>query len=693
MKNDFDFIKEKFDEQNINAPDELNEEFVKEKIQNVEPLKVKKDNTKFIFRVSIAAVIAVVLIHAVVLTGIVGIMKMGPAIITDPFGINTNTTSSAGLTNFKSYDEVENKLGDIISKQKSSPRYDIIDDILDYGANGAAAESNEKTFSGDAEASLGTSGGSADDHSQTYIQTLGVDEADEIKTDGEFIYYLSNDRMNIEIYKATNGKTKFCPKIESPESYPEMYGDYFAKYSEFYVNGDKLTAIAADNYYSLTPMTAVCVFDISDKGNIKLENCFRQSGNYCSSRMIDGTVYLVTTYYANNKDNIPYCFGSGEDEKRIDAECIYTVDDPERPNFLVVSSLDTNNKDSKTNSKAILGSANEVYCSNDNLYVIADVYPSGKFYYSAGETNTQIVKISLKDDLEFKATAKVKGIVNDQYSLDENNGNLRVATTSNENKGIDSNNLYVLDSELKELGKVTGFAKNESIKAVRYIGNTAYVITYEQTDPLFIIDLSDPEKPEITGEVKISGFSTMLVPIDENTLLGIGYQTVSNEFDAEAMEIQDGLKLVTFDISDKSNPKIKDTKVFENCDSTVQYNPKALVYNSTRNDYIIPVNYHYYESIDRYYDGGTADGYEAYSGVLNFRIENGFINITDQYASDVFSKGNNNKSVERCVYISDYIYMLGYRDYIDYEVTDDYDRKEAVNNASDYRLIDSVKYK
>ena len=83
----------------------------------------------------------------------------------------------------------------------------------------------------------------------------------------------------------------------------------------------------------------------------------------------------------------------------------------------------------------------------------------------------------------------------------------------------------MLDSGLNQIGAVEGFAKDESIKAVRYMGDTAYVITYEETDPLFVIDLSTPSDPQILGKVKISGFSTMLVPIDENTVLGIGYNT------------------------------------------------------------------------------------------------------------------------------------------------------------------------
>ncbi|MEF2885146.1 MAG: beta-propeller domain-containing protein, partial [Ruminococcus sp.] len=200
------------------------------------------------------------------------------------------------------------------------------------------------------------------------------------------------------------------------------------------------------------------------------------------------------------------------------------------------------------------------------------------------------------------------------------------------------------------------FAPDESIKAVRYMENTAYVITYEQTDPLFVIDLTDPTTPVITGEVKISGFSSMLVPIDENTVLGIGYHT---EDEGREMEIQEGLKIVTFDVSDKNNPKVLDTKVFKNYYSDVQYNPKALLVNFERGDYTIPYSYSDWNAWDdAYYETRKI---ENRSGVINFCVDGGKINIVDEYVSDVFRYS----TVDRCVYVGDMIYMLGYDSDID----------------------------
>ncbi|MBQ2569385.1 MAG: beta-propeller domain-containing protein, partial [Ruminococcus sp.] len=260
---------------------------------------------------------------------------------------------------------------------------------------------------------------------------------------------------------------------------------------------------------------------------------------------------------------------------------------------------------------------------------------------------------------------------------DEYNGKLRVATTSRDSEQNEINNLYVLDENLRQLGSVTGFAQNESIKAVRYINDTAYVITYEQTDPLFVIDVSDPSQPAIKGEVKISGFSTLLVPVDDNTLLGIGYHTTDITEGDAAMEMQDGVKIVTFDVSDKSDPKVLDTQIFENYYSAVQHDPKALLVNFERGDFTIPMSKQEW----------TLDGWKNTSEALNFRVENGKIKIIDRYVSEKFSDQDSN--LERCVHVGDNIYLLGTHYKEEYRYED-----SVYNGYVEYRAdIDSTPYK
>ena len=314
-----------------------------------------------------------------------------------------------------------------------------------------------------------------------------------------------------------------------------------------------------------------------------------------------------------------------------------------------------------------------VHCVNIKIRkeLVFRIGYGGDFYRVFYEPEqTQIIKISLQEDIGFAASGSVKGAVNNQYALDEYNGTLRVATTSYDTKtGKESNNLFVLDMDLNKVGEVTDFAQDEHIEAVRYINDTAYVITYRQTDPLFVIDLSNPSKPEIKGFVKISGFSTMLVPVDENTILGIGYHTEEASDEPIDYNLNNALKIVTFDVTDKADPKVLDTKIFRNYSSEVQNNPKALLVNFERNDYTIPMTHYSY---------GTDGEYQNRGETLNFRVGDGKITVIDEYSSEKFS--GNFSDLDRCVYVGNTVYLLGTGEYNE-------------SSADGMVIIDSVDYK
>jgi uncharacterized secreted protein with C-terminal beta-propeller domain len=216
------------------------------------------------------------------------------------------------------------------------------------------------------------------------------------------------------------------------------------------------------------------------------------------------------------------------------------------------------------------------------------------------------------------------------------------------------NNLYILDSDLKETGKVTGFARNESIKAVRFIGSKAYVITYEAIDPLFIIDVSDPADPRIEGEVKIDGFSTLLIPISDGRLLGIGHATGDNGYGGE---YDSGLKLALFDISDPSEPKVLDSREFENMSSMAQYDHHALMVNSDAGYFAVPYEIWNDQIIeDEFFEDEAVtesepeDTYET--GVLLFKAGDK-ISSSDRHRLE-------GQPIYRSVFIGDWIYALDY---------------------------------
>lgn len=684
--NDIEFIKDKFSQSGVNAPDSINAESIKERLNGVEPLRAvegDKKNSRQMILVAGIALVTTVALSATIFFNFAPISKIK----------NTMFPNKYGVTAFSSYNEVKQELAQINSaKMMSNLNFA---DGFDYGAKGSAPEdAKDSAATGSASGSSGS-----DDYNSTYTQVEGVDEADIVKTDGKYIYAASNS--SVSVFPAESEKLEEIAKINEESRYIE----------EFYISGNDLITISSENvhennYYKI--VSYLSVYDISDINNIYLKGSFCQEGNYISSRLIDNMLYLVSSSYANNDDYLP-CYGKSQstpdetDLETIPAEDIYMVQNPSETTFTIISSVDIGDPSQPTATKAILGSADEIYCNTEHLYITAESYSINpirsfiedisyeldwNYYYTTSSYKTQVIKIDLNSDIDFVGSATVDGYIKDQYSLDEYEDNLRIATTSENDNGNYINNLYVLNAEMKQMGSVTGFANNESIKAVRYLNDTAYVITYEQTDPLFIIDLTDPTSPNITGEAKITGFSTMLVPVDENTLLGIGYNTEAIEDDVFDMEYQDGLKLVVFDITDKANPVVSDTRVFNGVYSEVQSNPKALLYNSKRNDYTIP-----------FYKNGLTDDdedsayYNKYaghqSGIINFKVTDGKISVTDIYSSPEFYGVYNMCDVDRCVNVDDYIYMIGCNRTGGLYY---YDDKEGYTNDNAPR-IDCVKYK
>ncbi|MBR6392049.1 MAG: beta-propeller domain-containing protein [Eubacterium sp.] len=639
MKNDFDFIKEKFDSDNITAPESLSENAVMEKLNNAEEkpvIKVKSNNNRSFIKgfVACAACFAVV---AVSLSAV--------HFSKQPKVISPSPASNEGIVAYASYDELietvkkaekENKTyyGGFLSKSKAADGEVAMESAADSANTVGATESAPESFA------------------STNKQVEAVDEADIVKTDGKYIYYVNDSERNrILIYSAKDGKTELVSKIV-----PDDYETYF---SEIFISGDKLIAVGTRTVYEKEGKSKregdviyydgvergayafVYTYDISNREKPELVDTYEQSGSYSSSRMIDSCVYLISNYgrwyyYGlKNSEFIPCATGEDGKTDKLPIEDICGIDGTQATSYSVIGAVDTKSGKAAKKTKALLGVNNQIYCNEKNLYLTGTYYKNDTEY-------TRIVKYSVNGtNIELKATGKAKGSVNDQFSMDEKDGNLRIALTDYRwGDEKDRNYLYVLNKNLEIIGQTEGFARNEHIEAVRFIGDTAYVITFERTDPLFIIDLKNPKEPKITGEVKIDGFSSQLLPVDENTMLGIGFCTSEEEFGI----VRDGVKLALFDISDKNEPKVLDEYELRNSDSEAQYNHKAITINPDSGYWAIPI-----ESYYSYEDEDYADEYE--NGALEIRIKDGKLEVknhkidADEYAT-------------RCTYIGSYLYVL-----------------------------------
>jgi len=280
---------------------------------------------------------------------------------------------------------------------------------------------------------------------------------------------------------------------------------------------------------------------------------------------------------------------------------------------------------------------------------------------------TIIHKIAIsKGNLEYKTMGEVTGQVLNQFSMDEQGGYFRIATTKNrtwsryEEENIESySNVYVLDENLKVVGSVEKLAPDERIYSARFMQDRVYLVTFKQMDPLFVIDLSSPTNPKVLGELKIPGFSNYLHPYDNNTLIGLGKDTGETEWGGVTTK---GLKVSLFDVSEVSNPKEIDTYVMGDAgsDSIALNDHKAFLFSREKNLMVIPVSIR--ESMDGRWGSLTFSGAAVLSVDKNGIELKGKIDHSDggkPSESDWWGGYSYyDNTVKRSLYIDDVLYTF-----------------------------------
>lgn len=655
MSKDLEYIKGRFDSDGVHAPDSLSEEKMlamlealpdeaSEASQDTEmnrehegtahfaPAEGAAHFTKVTAKPAKRKLSRTLMTVAACLVVTLVSLPVAYRIITAP----PNTDANEGdFHTFSSYDEI-NKLITSINKQNQIEDWSVFGqpkstDLVETATEDASALPESSAGA----SNMGASDGEG--HSSTYLQVDNVDEADIIKTDGKYIYYV-NQSQEVIILEAKDGKTEEVSKIG--------YGKHENYVDDIFLKGDTLVTVGwIYDSNSSEGGTGVAVYDISDRSNPSLVSEFKQSGSVVSSRMGGDYVYLVTNDWIYGSRYIPQITIDGK-YGDMPLEDICCVPNPDSTTYTIVSSIDvTSGKSMKSKSSAVFGSTDTIYCNDHALYAAVS-------HWKNDSRETTLLRCRFDGlKVKFDKTATLDGSVNDQFSMDEKNGYFRIATTANRN-GIDVNNLFILDDKLKTIGNISGFARNESIKAVRYMGDKAYVITYKQIDPLFVIDVSNPEDPKIEGEVKIDGFSSLLVPVSADRLLGIGYATGDNGYGGEYAS---GLKLALFDISNTSKPTVLDSKEFDSMESQAQYTHLALNENKKDGWYVIPYYISKYTEASADDENSEGSFYEE-GGILRFSADDK-INVLDQ-------RKLSDEYLPRCVYIGDYIYALNYEGYV-----------------------------
>lgn len=332
---------------------------------------------------------------------------------------------------------------------------------------------------------------------------------------------------------------------------------------------------------------------------------------------------------------------------------------------------------------------------------------------------TVIHKIAIKDgELEYKASGEVTGQVLNQFSMDENNGFFRIATTKNqtwsrfEEENRESyNNLYVLDENLKSAGALENLAKGEKIYSVRFMQNRAYMVTFKQMDPLFVIDLADPKNPKVLGELKIPGYSDYLHPYDDTTLIGLGKDTGETEWGGVRTK---GLKLSLFDVSNVSEPKEIDTYIMgdEGSDSIALRDHKAFLFSRDKNLLVIPVSIQEpgaiiseLEPLNGFIEENILSGYPklTFSGTAVFKIDKSGFELKGKIDHSDGGKPSESdywqgysyydNTVKRSLYIDDILYTFS-NQYLKMNKIEDLTqvkklelKKEQSDSSDDFNII------
>lgn len=523
--------------------------------------------------------------------------------------------------------------------------YDVIEKVDNTWSIGIDSASSTESSS---------SSSNTKDYSTTNIQVENVDEADIVKTDGDYIYSISEDNVIITDVKDPK-QPKVVATIKSEDDdIPE----------DIILYKDKLVVISTKGnqtqryYYNNRMNTVVKIYNITSREKPVLTKSYEMYEPYYTSRCIDNVLYVISSGNLRKEDD-KIVVGYNEDnmEKEMSIDKIKYLKDVKTTKQTLISTVDLNNETADIKLDSYLMNISNAYVSENAIYLLNQKYNNdskipikllfgfkGVFgledYYEMDSESgyyTEIYKFDIKENVEYKAKTKVKGKTINQYSLDEKDNHLRIALYDN-----DGSRVAIFDEDLKQIGISDNVAKGEKMYSSRFIGDKVYFVTYKTIDPLFVMDLSNEAKPKVLGKLKIPGYSTYLHPYDENHIIGIGMETkeiINRNSNGKVISTTAkvvGMKMALFDVSNVNSPVQISSVVIGDSRTTsaILTNPKALLFSKEKSLIAIPVNNYSqdfevtssnnYETMinnyTKYSKPYNAEGYFVY----NINVQDGF---------------------------------------------------------------------
>jgi uncharacterized secreted protein with C-terminal beta-propeller domain len=539
--------------------------------------------------------------------------------------------------------------------------------------------------------------GAAPAHSTTNVQEAGVDEPDIVKTDGNRIVAVAQGRVHLV---AVDGG-----KMTLRKTLPDTnVRNVFLSGERVLVFGGQ-TAEGARPGFGWTGQQAVLsMYDISNLSEPKPIAGLTIDGEVLDARLV-GTQVRVVTVSSPDVDAPSPVYGpdggitqKSKDELRaavantdvddwiptyalqdgagaeVSAGRLVECADLARPeafsglDTVAVSSFDIGSALQTRNTVGVIAGGQQIYASGTSTYVST---PDWSRDGSTAKTSLHKFVTASSGASSYQGSGEVPGTLLNQYAMSEYEGVLRVASTVSERRGWANprqmtegvvTTLHEQDGALRQLGQVGGLGRedNESIRAVRFIEQRGYVVTFRQTDPLYVLDLRNAAAPKVVGELKIPGYSGYLHPIGENLLLGVGQSGLEsgsgvtprpptedgNTSDgsdiAPSRGGQIGVQFSLFDISDPASPRRIDTQTYGGGTAAAEFDPKAFLYWEPRNLIIAPTYLH-----------GDYRGKGAFIGLVLLRAGTGGLSELGRLATPQ-AYG----AVNRSLVIGDTVYML-----------------------------------